>query len=119
MLIHMIRAVHATASIHPSLASLVGRYTGRDLQFAVARWVPGARLNGRKSDSGLMAMVHDASMILGLAAIGALALLFVRPDYSDRIKAWSPFASTFATTPSGRASVAGKISEGDAHPRAG
>ncbi|GAC1410716.1 MAG: hypothetical protein NVSMB6_11400 [Burkholderiaceae bacterium] len=49
---------------------------------------------GERPIPGLFAFVHDSIMILGLAAIGALALMFVRPDFSDHIKAWSPFAST-------------------------
>ena len=50
----------------------------------------------RDTASGFMTSVHHTFMILGVAAIGALALMFVRPDVTDHLKALSPFTMASA-----------------------
>ena len=55
----------------------------------------------RDTASGFMTTVHHTFMILGVAAIGALALMFVRPDVTDHLKALSPFTIANAQEPVG------------------
>ncbi|MBC7415665.1 MAG: lytic transglycosylase domain-containing protein [Herminiimonas sp.] len=45
----------------------------------------------RDTASGFMTTAHHTFMILGVTAIGALTLMFVRPDITDHLKALSPF----------------------------
>ena len=44
----------------------------------------------RDTASGFMTTVHHTFMILGVTAIGALALMFVRPVVTDHLKAPFP-----------------------------
>ena len=53
----------------------------------------------RDTASGFVTTVHHTFMILGCCAIGALALMFVRPEITDHLKALSPFASATAQEP--------------------
>jgi soluble lytic murein transglycosylase-like protein len=46
----------------------------------------------RNAARGLKSTVHHTFMILGVAAIGTIALMFVRPEITDHLKALSPFA---------------------------
>ncbi len=55
----------------------------------------------RDTASGFMTTVHHTFMILGVTAIGALALMFVRPDVTDHLKALSPFTIANAQEPVG------------------
>lgn len=55
----------------------------------------------RDTASGFMTTVHHTFMILGVTAIGALALMFVRPDITDHLKALSPFTIANAQEPVG------------------
>jgi soluble lytic murein transglycosylase-like protein len=50
----------------------------------------------RDTISGFITTAHHTLLVLGMAAIGALALIFVKPDMADRLKQLSPF--TEATT---------------------
>ena len=50
----------------------------------------------RDTLSGFVTTAHHALMILGLSAIAALALMFVKPDIADQLKALSPFAAAIA-----------------------
>jgi soluble lytic murein transglycosylase-like protein len=53
----------------------------------------------RDTASGFVTTVHHTFMILGVSAIGALALMFVRPDITDQLKALSPFTLANAQEP--------------------
>ncbi len=46
----------------------------------------------RDTVSGFMTTAHHALMMLGIVAIGALALMFVKPEVADQLKELSPFA---------------------------
>jgi soluble lytic murein transglycosylase-like protein len=47
----------------------------------------------RDMASGFLITAHHMLMVLGLVAIGALSVLFVKPEMADRVKSLSPFAS--------------------------
>jgi soluble lytic murein transglycosylase-like protein len=47
----------------------------------------------RDMASGFLTTAHHTLMVLGIIAIGALSVLFVRPEMADRVKMLSPFAS--------------------------
>jgi soluble lytic murein transglycosylase-like protein len=53
----------------------------------------------RDTASGFVTTVHHTFMILGVSAIAALALMFVRPDITDHLKALSPFTLANAQEP--------------------
>lgn len=55
----------------------------------------------RDTVSGFLTTAHHALMILGIIAIAALGILFVKPDLADRLKALSPFAEADATDAAG------------------
>jgi len=46
----------------------------------------------RDTIRGFITTAHHALMALGVAAIGALVLMFVKPDFADQLKELSPFA---------------------------
>jgi hypothetical protein len=46
----------------------------------------------RDTLSGMVTTAHHTLMILGVTAIGAFGLMFVKPDLADKLKALSPFA---------------------------
>ena len=48
----------------------------------------------RDTISGFVTTAHHALMLLGIAAIGALALMFFKPGIADHLKQFSPFAKT-------------------------
>jgi hypothetical protein len=48
----------------------------------------------RDTVNGFLTTMHHAVMVLGVIAIVAWGVLFVRPDIADRLKAISPFAET-------------------------
>lgn len=48
----------------------------------------------RDTISGFITTAHHALLVAGIMAIGALAIMFVRPDVADRLIALSPFAET-------------------------
>jgi hypothetical protein len=48
----------------------------------------------RDTVSGFVTTAHYTLMFLGLAAIGALATMFVKPDLADQVLALSPFNET-------------------------
>jgi soluble lytic murein transglycosylase-like protein len=48
----------------------------------------------RDTVSGFVTTAHHTLMVLGITAIGALGVMFVKPDIADRLKALSPFAAT-------------------------
>ncbi len=50
----------------------------------------------RDTMSGFMTTAHHALMILGIGAIAALALMFVKPHFTDHLKALSPFTAAIA-----------------------
>jgi soluble lytic murein transglycosylase-like protein len=47
----------------------------------------------RDTLSGFVTTAHHTLMILGVAAIGAFGLMFVKPDLADKLKALSPFTA--------------------------
>jgi soluble lytic murein transglycosylase-like protein len=47
----------------------------------------------RDTASGFLATAHHALMVVGILAISALGILFVKPDLADRLKDVSPFAA--------------------------
>jgi soluble lytic murein transglycosylase-like protein len=47
----------------------------------------------RDMRNGFRTTMHHALMAAGIIAIGALALMFVKPDMADHVKALSPFAT--------------------------
>ncbi len=49
--------------------------------------------------NGCKTIVHHTFMILGVTAIGAIGLMFVRPDVTDHLKALSPFTVANAQEP--------------------
>jgi soluble lytic murein transglycosylase-like protein len=51
----------------------------------------------RDTVSSFLTTAHHALMVLGLLAITALAVMFVKPEVTDHLKALSPFAETEAT----------------------
>ncbi len=53
----------------------------------------------RDALSGFITTAHHALMILGLSAIAALALMFVKPDIADQLKALSPFSAAIVQEP--------------------
>jgi len=60
-----------------------------------AAWVVFAR----DTISGFLTTAHHTLMLLGIAAIGALCVMFVKPDIADRLKELSPFASANTSEP--------------------
>jgi soluble lytic murein transglycosylase-like protein len=46
----------------------------------------------RDTVSGFVTTAHHTLMMLGITAIGLFALMFVKPDLADKLKALSPFA---------------------------
>jgi soluble lytic murein transglycosylase-like protein len=50
----------------------------------------------RDTVSGFVTTAHHTLMLLGITAIAALGLMFVKPDVADRLKALSPFAAATA-----------------------
>lgn len=57
-----------------------------------AAWVVFAR----DTISGFITTAHHMLLLLGIIAIGALALMFVKPEVADQLLALSPFAETQA-----------------------
>jgi len=49
---------------------------------------------GRATLSGIMTLAHHSLLVLGVAAIAALALMFVKPHFTEHLKALSPFAAS-------------------------
>jgi hypothetical protein len=47
----------------------------------------------RDTKSGFITITHHLLMVLGVAAITALAMMFVKPDLTEKFKDLSPFAS--------------------------
>lgn len=45
---------------------------------------------------GMMTIAHHSLMVLGVAAIAALTLMFVKPHFTEHLKALSPFAASTA-----------------------
>lgn len=60
---------------------------GRSTANRSAAWA----LIARDTVSGFLTTTHHALMILGIGAIAALALMFVKPEITDHLKALSPF----------------------------
>lgn len=54
-------------------------------------------LVARDTANGFITTTRHALMVLGGAAIAVLALMFVKPDFTDHVKALSPFAATLAS----------------------
>lgn len=53
----------------------------------------------RDTVNGFMTTAHHALMIMGVGAIGALALMFVKPEVTDHLKALSPFSNVTVQEP--------------------
>ncbi|HVK95140.1 MAG TPA: lytic transglycosylase domain-containing protein [Noviherbaspirillum sp.] len=51
----------------------------------------------RDTASGFITTAHHMLMVLGFVAIAALAIMFVKPDAADHLKALSPFAEAEAS----------------------
>jgi soluble lytic murein transglycosylase-like protein len=54
----------------------------------------------RDTVSGFITTAHHTLMGLGIIAIGALGIMFVKPDIADQLKALSPFAAASIAAPS-------------------
>ncbi|HZW13096.1 MAG TPA: lytic transglycosylase domain-containing protein [Noviherbaspirillum sp.] len=50
----------------------------------------------RDTISGFITTVHHTVLVLGIIAIGALSLMFIKPEVADRLLALSPFAESQA-----------------------
>ncbi|RJG01717.1 hypothetical protein D3878_09055 [Noviherbaspirillum sedimenti] len=48
----------------------------------------------RATLGGIMTLAHHSLMVLGVAAIAALTLMFVKPHFTEHLKALSPFAAS-------------------------
>lgn len=70
---------------------LLGRKTA-DQSAAVASSVVRVALGG------IMTLAHHSLMVLGVAAIAALTLMFVKPHFTEHLKALSPFAASTAAS---------------------
>jgi soluble lytic murein transglycosylase-like protein len=57
----------------------------------------------RDTVSGFLTTMHHTVMVLGIVAIVAWGVLFVRPDIADRLKAVSPFAEAEESEPEAEA----------------
>lgn len=44
--------------------------------------------------NGFATTAHHALLVLGVIAIGTLALMFIKPELADRLQEWSPFTVT-------------------------
>jgi hypothetical protein len=53
----------------------------------------------RDTINGFITTAHHTVMILGVSAICALALMFVKPDMADQLKALSPFTTVSSADP--------------------
>jgi soluble lytic murein transglycosylase-like protein len=71
------------------------RDLGRSTASRSAAWATIAR----DTVSGFVTTTHHALMVLGIGAIGALALMFVRPEITDHLKALSPFTAATVHEP--------------------
>ena len=60
----------------------------------------------RNTISGLMKTAHHALMILGISAIAAWGVMFVKPEIADHLKALSPFTEAIAEEPEATATTA-------------
>jgi soluble lytic murein transglycosylase-like protein len=52
----------------------------------------------RDTVSGFLTTAHHTLMVLGIIAIAALGIMFVKPEIADQLKELSPFAATEDTT---------------------
>jgi hypothetical protein len=81
--------------------NMLNRFTGTTRAFVrqsasqSTAWVVVAR----DSVGSFLTTAHHSLMILGLSAISALVLMFVKPDIADQLKALSPFATVVAAEP--------------------
>src|SRR5689334_23111246 len=57
----------------------------------------------RDTVNGFLTTMHHTVMVLGIVAIVAWGVLFVRPDIADRLKAVSPFAVAEESEPESEA----------------
>lgn len=48
----------------------------------------------RATLGGIMTLAHHSLMVLGVAAIAALTLMFVKPHFTEHLKALSPFSAS-------------------------
>lgn len=74
-------------------------HTARDFAGPKAFPLQAWTLFARDTLRGFMTSLHHILMILGVAAIGALALMFVHPEIADQLKALSPFTLASAQEP--------------------
>ncbi|QAU35228.1 transglycosylase SLT domain-containing protein [Janthinobacterium sp. 17J80-10] len=52
----------------------------------------------RATLGGIMTLAHHSLMVMGVAAIAALTLMFVKPHFTEHLKALSPFAAGTAVS---------------------
>ena len=76
---------------------MFNRFTRAMLDFVSARAHQSAALLvfTRDTFNGFMTTAHHTVMILGITAMAALALMFVKPELVDHLKALSPFQPAF------------------------
>lgn len=63
----------------------------------------------RDAVRGFLTTAHHTLMILGLTAITALGVMFVKPDIADQLKALSPFTVAIARAPEIATPVVGNL----------
>jgi hypothetical protein len=75
---------------------MFNRFIRATLDFASARahQTAGLLVFTRDTFNGFITTAHHTVMILGITAIAALTLMFVKPEFIDHLKALSPFQPT-------------------------
>jgi soluble lytic murein transglycosylase-like protein len=63
----------------------------------------------RDTVNGFITTAHHALMILGISAIAALAMMFVKPEITDHLKALSPFTEAIAEDRQPAGPIAGNL----------
>src|ERR1035437_6557406 len=70
----------------------------------------------RDAVSGFLTTAHHTLMILGLTAIAAIGVMFVKPDIADQLKALSPFTVAIARVSEIATPVVGNLMDTPATP---
>lgn len=52
------------------------------------------KISMRSLRNGFATIAHHVLLVLGVIAIGTLALMFIKPELADRLQEWSPFTAS-------------------------
>ena len=97
MLKRIILASRARPGFNPGsspISSLISRARSLSIGHSGTLDAPSSALTVfvRDTANGMLSTLHHGFKILGVTAIAAVTLMFVRPDVTDHVKAFSPFS---------------------------